>query len=161
MSLNESHVEEAALEWFSELGYAVGHGPKIAPGEPDAERSSFGDEALVRRLQDAIERLNPLIPQDGQKQALRKVLRLDSPSVVGNNRAFHKMLRDGVEVEYNRADGSIAGDRVCLVDFLDPAANDWESDSSRSGTRLRKNTWIKKNCLFQWDRRDSNPRPTD
>ncbi len=26
MSLNESIVEDAALEWFGELGYAVGHG---------------------------------------------------------------------------------------------------------------------------------------
>ncbi len=125
MSLNEAIVEDAAMTWFSELGYSVGYGPKIAPGEPDAERSSFGDVVLVGRLQDAIQRLNPLIPQEGQEEALRKVLRLDSPSFIGNNRAFHKMLRDGVEVEYSRADGSIAGDRVCLVDFLDPAANDW------------------------------------
>lgn len=33
MSLNESIVEDAALEWFGELGYAVGHGPHLAPGE--------------------------------------------------------------------------------------------------------------------------------
>ena len=38
MSLNESIVEDAALEWFGELGYAVGHGPHPAPGEPAAER---------------------------------------------------------------------------------------------------------------------------
>ena len=38
MSLNESIVEDAALEWFGELGYAVGHGPHLAPGEPAAER---------------------------------------------------------------------------------------------------------------------------
>ncbi|MEJ7592347.1 MAG: type I restriction endonuclease [Planctomycetaceae bacterium] len=124
MSLNEAIVEDTTLYWFSELGYSVAHGPKIAPGEPDAERSSFGDVVLAGRLQDAIHRLNPLIPQKPE-EALRKVLRLDSPSFIGNNRAFHKMLRDGVEVEYSRADGSIAGDRVCLVDFLDPAANDW------------------------------------
>ena len=66
MSLNEAIVEDTTLSWFSELGYSVGHGPKIAPGEPDAERSSFGDVVLVRRLQDAIERLNPLIPHQGQ-----------------------------------------------------------------------------------------------
>ena len=36
MNLNESHVEEAALEWFVELGYAIGHGPHMAPGEPAA-----------------------------------------------------------------------------------------------------------------------------
>lgn len=34
MSLNESIVEDAALEWFGELGYAIGHGPNIAPDEP-------------------------------------------------------------------------------------------------------------------------------
>ena len=41
MTLNESHVEEAALAWFGELGYAVGHGPQLAPGEPAAERDSL------------------------------------------------------------------------------------------------------------------------
>ena len=36
MTLNESIVEEAALTWFGELGYAVGHGPHTAAGEPAA-----------------------------------------------------------------------------------------------------------------------------
>ena len=31
--LNELIVEDAALEWFGELGYAVGHGPQLVPGE--------------------------------------------------------------------------------------------------------------------------------
>ena len=125
MSLNESIVEDAALDWFGELGFANGHGPEIAPGEPGAERASFGDVVLVGRLRDAIHRLNPLIPEEAQEEALRKVLRLDTATFIGNNRAFHKMLRDGVEVEYRRSDGSIAGDRVCLLDFHEPSANDW------------------------------------
>jgi len=62
MSLNESTVEDAALEWFGELGYAVGHGPHLAPGEPAAERQSFGEVVLVGRLREAIRRLNPAIP---------------------------------------------------------------------------------------------------
>ena len=61
MSLNESIVEDAALEWFGELGYAVGHGPQLAPGEPAAERDSFGEVVLVGRLREAIRRLNPAI----------------------------------------------------------------------------------------------------
>ena len=125
MTLNESIVENAALEWFGDLGYAIGTGPDIAPGEPAAERSSFSDVILMSRLQDAIRRLNPQIPPEAQEEALRKVVRLDTASFIGNNRAFHKMLRDGVEVEYSRLDGSIAGDRVRLVDFSRPAANDW------------------------------------
>ena len=58
MTLNESIVEDAALEWFGELGYAVGHGPQLAPGEPAAERASFGEVVLVGRLREAIRRLN-------------------------------------------------------------------------------------------------------
>ncbi len=125
MSLNESHVEEAALEWFGELGYAVGHGPHLAPGEPAAERDSFSEVVLVGRLREAIRRLNGAIPEDAREDALRKVLRVGTPSLVQTNRAFHKMLRDGVDVEYPRGDGSIKGDKVLLVDFTDVRANDW------------------------------------
>jgi len=125
MPLNESVVEEAALVWFGELGYAIGHGPRMAPGDLTAERDSFADVVLVGRLRDAFTRLNPTIPEDAREEALRKVLRPDSPSFLANNRAFHHRLRDGVEVEYKRPDGSIAGDHVRLVDFTDAQANGW------------------------------------
>ncbi len=125
MAIYESHVEEAALSWFGELGYAVAHGPDLAPSEPRAERTSFGDVVLVGRLRDAIDRLNPKIPHEGREEAFRKVMRPESPSLVGINRKFHEMLRDGVEVEFRRPDGSIGGDRVRLMDFDQPDQNDW------------------------------------
>jgi len=125
MNLNESTVEDAALEWFGELGYAVGHGPHLALGEPAAERDSFGDVVLVGRLRDAVARLNPHIPAEAQEEALRKVLRPETPALAGINRRFHHLLRNGVPVEYQRPDGSIAGDSVRLVDFTDVANNDW------------------------------------
>ena len=61
MSLNESIVEDAALDWLDELCHAVGHGPQLAPGEPAAERDSFSAVVLVSRLRDAIRRLNRAI----------------------------------------------------------------------------------------------------
>ena len=125
MSLNESIIEVAALAWFGELGYAVGHGPHLAPGEPAAERDSFSEVVLVGRLRDAVRRLNLFIPEEAREEALRKVLRVGTPSLTQTNRAFHRMLRDGVPVEYARPDGSIAGDHVRLVDFDDVGANDW------------------------------------
>ena len=125
MSLNESIVEDAALEWFGDLGYAVGHGPHIAPGEPAAERESFGDVVLGGRLREAIRRLNPGIPEEAREEALRKVLRVATTSLTQTNRAFHRMLRDGVDVEYPRPDGSIKGDKARLVDFADVYANEW------------------------------------
>ena len=66
MSLNESIVEDAALEWFGELGYAVGHGPQLAPGEPAAERDSFGEVVMIGRLREAIRRLNSAIPEEAR-----------------------------------------------------------------------------------------------
>jgi type I restriction enzyme, R subunit len=75
MSLNESIVEDAALEWFGDLGYAVERGPQLAPGEPAAERESFGEVVLAGRLREAIRRLNPAIPEEAREEALRKVLR--------------------------------------------------------------------------------------
>lgn len=71
MSLNESTVEDAALAWFGELGYAVGHGPHLAPGEAAAERDSFADVVLVGRLREALHRLDPAIPEKVRKKALR------------------------------------------------------------------------------------------
>ena len=124
-ALNESHVEDAALEWFGELGYAVGHGPKLAPGEPAAERDSFGEVVLVGRLREAIRRLNACIPKEAREEALHKVLRVATTSLVQSNRAFQRMLRDGVDVEYSRPDGSIKGDKARLLDFADVRANDW------------------------------------
>lgn len=109
MNLNEAIVEDAALSWLKELGYVIVNGPHLAPGEPAAERASFGDVVLVARLRDAIHRLNPAIPADAQEEALRKLLRIATPSLVQTNRAFHRLLRDGVAVEYARPDGSIAG----------------------------------------------------
>ena len=100
MNLNESTVEDAALEWFGALGYAIGHGPDLAPGEPSAQRASFGDVVLVGRLRAAIGRLNRRVPEDAREDALRKVLRVGTPSLTQTNRAFHRMLQGGIPVEY-------------------------------------------------------------
>jgi len=124
-SLNESIVEGAALEWFRDLRYAIGRGPAFAPGEAAQERDSFRAVTLEGRLREAIRKLNPEIPEEAREEAWRKVLRVGTPSLSQTNRAFHRMLRDGVPVEYARADGSIAGDHVRLVDFDDVRANDW------------------------------------
>lgn len=123
--LTESHVEDAALAWLGELGYTVLHGPDIAPGEPLAERETYGQVVLAARLRRKLADLNPHIPADALDEAVRKLTRPASPSLVNNNRLFHRMLVDGVEVEYRRADNSIAGDRARLVDFDEPDNNDW------------------------------------
>jgi len=120
----ESHIEELALDWFEELGWAILHGPGIAPEEPASERASYSDVVLRGRLESAIDSLNPALPAQAKEEALRKVLHVDSLSLILRNRAFHKMLTDGVTVEVAE-DGAVRGEQVRLIDFDNPDANDW------------------------------------
>ena len=125
MSLFESDIEKAACEWFEDIGYTIAHGPDIAPEGSEPERESFEDVVLHERLRNAIALLNPGIPLDGLEEAFRKVTRLTAPTLVGRNRQIHKWIRDGVDVEFRRPDGSIGGDQVRLVDAVDVEQNDF------------------------------------
>src|SRR6202050_1759783 len=116
-SVAESTVEEAALSWFEDLGYTIVHGPDIAPGELFAEREAYGDVVLVKRLREALQRINPEIPVEALDEAVRRLLHPETASLIENNRRFHQILVEGVPVEYRRDDGSIAGDLVKLIDF--------------------------------------------
>src|SRR5262245_32613847 len=123
----ESVVEEAALAWLGALGFAVLHGPDIAAGMLDAERSdpNYREVVLEGRLRQALVRLNLGLPADALEDAFRKLTRTDAPSLLERNRSVHRMLVDGVTVEYRRAEGSIAGAQVKVIDFDTPENNDW------------------------------------
>ena len=56
-TITEAEVEQAALDWLSDLGWAVAHGPDIAPETPNAERDDYGQVVLERRLRDALAEL--------------------------------------------------------------------------------------------------------
>jgi len=120
----ESEVEEAALAWFNELGYVILHGPEIAPGGLFAERESYEEVLLTRRLRDAIILLNPTIPTETISDVLKRITVAQHPSLEGNNREFHRMLTDGVHVEYQK-DGRLVHDYVKLIDFEHPENNDF------------------------------------
>jgi len=104
MSLQKSIVEGAVLEWFGEPGYAVGHGPHLAPGEPAAEREpersggcrrqSCVEAVRVGRLREAIRRLPPFILKLAREEALRKVLWVGTPELTQTNRAELTTARD-------------------------------------------------------------------
>ncbi|MBP8293068.1 MAG: type I restriction endonuclease subunit R, partial [Caldilineaceae bacterium] len=121
----ESIVEEAALAWLDGLGYTLLYGPSIAPGEAAAEREHYGQVILEDRLRQALQRLNPTAPPDALEEAFRKVTRAESPSLVGANHTVHRSLVEGVPVEFQRADGSIGGDQIRLLDYGAPANNEF------------------------------------
>src|SRR6267142_1475659 len=111
----ESVVEEAALAWLGALGYSIAHGPDIAPGELAAERDDYGQVLLEDRLRQALARQNPNLPPEALEDAFRKIIRVEGATLEARNRAFHRLLVDGVTVEYRRPDSSIAGAQVRVV----------------------------------------------
>ena len=121
----ESHVEEAALAWLSELGYVTANGLDIGPDGDKPERASYGDVLLVERLRAAIAKLNPTLNAETRAEVLAKLTQTVTPSLVEENRRLHRYMIEGVPVEVRRADGSISGEQARLIDFDDPDANDW------------------------------------
>lgn len=123
----ESDLENATLEWLEELGFGIIFGPNIAPDGESPERESYKDIVLIGRLRSAVSAINPDIPRDAQEDAIKKVINVaySNPSLLETNHAFHRMLAEGVDVEYRRDDGSIAGDKVYLVDHKNLSNNDW------------------------------------
>ncbi|KAB8140729.1 type I restriction endonuclease subunit R [Chloroflexia bacterium SDU3-3] len=121
----ESMVERAALAWLESVGYTVLSGPQIAPGEPQAERASYEQVVLPERLRSALQRLNPQLPAEALDEAYRRCAQPAAPALLQSNRAFHRMLIEGVPVEYRRPDGTIASDSARLLDFDSPLQNSW------------------------------------
>ncbi|MBK8517622.1 MAG: type I restriction endonuclease subunit R [Saprospiraceae bacterium] len=121
--ISEDHIERVVLQEFTDLGYQYMNGADISPEGMFQERQ-YQEVVLKKRLQNAIARLNPSIPQEAQEEALRKVLRSDSPNLFQNNYTFHKYLTEGVEIEYRKAD-RIAGDKVWLIDYSHPENNEF------------------------------------
>ena len=124
-TFTESTVEDAALAWLESLGWSVTHGPDIAPDTPGAERSDYGAVVLERRLRDTLARLNPNLPAAAQDDAFRKLTHPDGPTLEARNRAFHRLLVDGVTVEYRTDNGTVRGAQARVIDFDTPVNNDW------------------------------------
>ena len=126
-NITESIIEQAVLDWFKELGYFILNGPNIAPGELFTERASYADVILEGRARLVLANINPSIPQEAIDDAYRKLTRAihESPLLAANNHRFHKMVTEGVDVEYKDGTGRIVGDKVWLVDFDNPDSNDW------------------------------------
>ncbi len=122
-SITENEIEEIALSYLQNLGYSYILGTDISPDGEHPERQ-YNEVVLVTRLRDAIDKLNPNISQDAKEDALKKVLRTESPNLLVNNESFHRYLTDGVDVEV-RTESGIRGEKVYIVDFENPDNNEF------------------------------------
>lgn len=121
----ESHLEEATLEWFEELGYEIVFAPDIAPDGEYAEREDYSDVTLNDRLFEALKRINPKMPDYALEDAFRQIVIPQSPSLIMNNKAFQKMITDGIDVQVKQADASYRTEKVYVFDFEKPLNNEF------------------------------------
>ena len=122
--ITENTIEEFAIKILEHLGYEFVYAPDIAPDTPKSERATYEEVLLVERLEEAILRINPGIPHETQTEAIKEVQRINSPELLNNNEAFHRMLTEGIKVSYQK-DGNQRGDLVWLIDFENPENNEF------------------------------------
>jgi type I restriction enzyme R subunit len=114
--MNEDELEQLCLEWFHDNSWEVKYGPDIAPDSDKPERRDYHEIILKRYLQESLEKINPHLPFNAIEQAIALVLKPESLDLITNNRAGHRLLLEGVPVEYRKNDETIH-DRAFLIDF--------------------------------------------
>src|SRR5450432_4913200 len=103
--ITEGVVEEACLDYFRAIGYRTRYGPDLGPGGQDQERSAWDQVVLTGRLGAAIERINPSLGQDAVASMLATVLRSESQNATAENLRLHRLITEGVSVEYRERSG--------------------------------------------------------
>jgi type I restriction enzyme R subunit len=123
--ITEGIVEDAALEYFRALGYSTVAGPTLAPDGHAPERPSYAQVVLTGRLREAIGRINHDLSPSTIDQAIKQLLRAESQNALAENERVHALITGGVPVEHRTSDGTNRTSLVALVDWEEPAANDW------------------------------------
>lgn len=122
--MTEDQLEQETLGWLASVGYTPLNAHDLDNLDPRLERASKRDVLLVGELRAAIDRLNPGVPAAARDDAFRQVRDAGGPALLSANRAFHKLLVNGVPVQYQQ-DGDTRGDFVRLIDWADVGRNSW------------------------------------
>ncbi|MBI0444768.1 type I restriction endonuclease subunit R [Deinococcus sp. DB0503] len=123
--LSEAEVESALLDQLRALGYRIEREEDIGPDGHRPERESHDEVVLRKRFEDAVARLNPGVPPEARQDAIRKLTQSELPNLLEENRRLHRLLTEGVDVEYYAEDGTLTAGKVRLIDFENPEQNDW------------------------------------
>uniref|UniRef100_UPI00136A1936 type I restriction endonuclease subunit R n=1 Tax=Clostridium sp. C8-1-8 TaxID=2698831 RepID=UPI00136A1936 len=123
-NFTEDLLEQAAIEILQEMGYTYAFGPEISYGGDYQERKNYRDCILEQRIKDALFTINRHLPQDALDEAYRKIISFNSPILEENNRYFHNLLVEGIDVSF-RKDGQPKTEKAYVIDFKNPKKNDF------------------------------------
>jgi len=123
-NFTEQQLENAVIEILKELEYEYLYGPDIAPDSDNPEREDYREVILKNRVLDALRRLNPALPEDAIEEAYRKIITFNSPILEENNRYFHKLMVEGIDVTFKRQ-GIIKTEKAYIIDFKNVDNNEF------------------------------------
>lgn len=123
--ITEAQLEDALMSQLAELGYACTSDDVIGPDGKSPEREAYDEVLLKGRLSDAVARLNPDLPSEARADAIRKLSIVEFPTLLEENRRLHRLMTDGVDVEFYGNDGVLTANKARLIDFEEPDNNDW------------------------------------
>lgn len=109
MNFTENNYENAVMELFRDgLGYSSLYGPDV---ERDYREPLYLDE-----LYPALERINAELPEVAIREAIEKLQRFETGSLLQKNKVFTDYLQNGIEVSYFYQ-GKRQSSLVYLADF--------------------------------------------
>ncbi|MFH1052396.1 MAG: type I restriction endonuclease subunit R [bacterium] len=117
LKLTESDLEEAAIEWFRELGYAYIHGSEI-------ERP-LKKVVLESRLRTFLSNTYPNIPDDKIEEALKQFVSNNGIDLDHRNRDFHMKMSKGFAVSWKDKDGTEKDCHVYPIDYDEIGNNEF------------------------------------
>ena len=110
----EADYENSIIELFENLGYRHVYAP-------DLERD-FYSPLYEEKLESALHRLNPEMPEDAIADALYKLKNFENAELVQKNALFMDYLQHGIEVRYF-VKGEERSGLVYLADYKNPEKN--------------------------------------
>ncbi|MDK2822013.1 MAG: type restriction enzyme subunit [Candidatus Petromonas sp.] len=123
-NFTEDLLEEAAIEILQEMEYEYVFAPDISCDGEYPERKDYKEVILEQRVKDALFKINKHLPAEAIEDAFRQIITFNSPMLEENNRSFHNLLVDGIEVSF-KEDGAIRTKRAYIIDFENPKRNDF------------------------------------
>jgi type I restriction enzyme R subunit len=123
--ITEDQLEQLAIQWFQDTGWSYANGMEISPEGSAPERADFRTVVLKARLASAVRKLNPQLPPAAVEEVVHVVTTPTETSLARRNYAFHRLLMDGVKVEFTNTQGEKETDNAQFIDFQNPERNDF------------------------------------
>jgi len=113
------------VKWLAEMDYKHLFGPDIDPNAGNPYRANFKQVVLEDHFKESIRSLNPNASEKDLEEAYQKITNFKEVNLVQKNRAFHKYLLNGVELDIREQGDKDRQHSVRIIDLLEPKNNNY------------------------------------